>query len=190
MKLTGGKKWGEVEKFGRKCSLSYKNVVPAHASSPPYIFYLKPDFIKIYKLKSVTFSTDLRTISYRTLGVHSLLYINKVNMKIVTNVKGVTDFGKRSINDSLYEYSQHYPRVEKGDILLYYYPQDNAMGIYIADRELEYYSRDGFQYCRGTMIRYSKSAMEFCEELQQTDPQVALAVIKELQDISEKYSKQ
>ena len=43
-----------------------------------------------------------------------------MNMKIVTKVKGKDDFGREKISGNVWKYSHHYPRVSKGDYILYY----------------------------------------------------------------------
>lgn len=82
-------------------------------------------------------------------------------MKITTMIKDVDDFGREQINGNLYRYSQHYPRVEKDDIILYFFPKNRAVGIYEVKEETEFYSKDGFQFCSGKMIRFNGEAHEF-----------------------------
>ena len=108
-------------------------------------------------------------------------------MNIITKVKGVDDFGKEKISGNLFQYSHHYPRTSKGDFLIYFYPKNNAIGIYQAKEELEYYNKDGFQYCRGTMARYDKSALEFIEFIKTKNIELAKTSEKVINNLFEKY---
>ena len=75
-------------------------------------------------------------------------------MSIIVKVRGVDDFGKEPINSRLSRYSQHYPRPKVNDIMVYYIPKGTngpSVGIYQVKEETEYYYKDGFQYCTGTM---------------------------------------
>lgn len=84
-------------------------------------------------------------------------------MNIVTKIKGKDDFGKKKIGGNVFEYSHHIPRMVKNDFIIYYYPETKAIGIYQVTSEEEFYEKDGFQYCRGRMARYEKSAAEFVD---------------------------
>jgi len=94
-------------------------------------------------------------------------------MSIVTKVKNKDDFGKRKIGGNVYEYSHHYPRMAKNDFLIYYYPENRAIGIYQVTAEEEFYEKDGFQYCRGRMARYEKSAAEFVDFIKERNAKLA-----------------
>jgi hypothetical protein len=107
--------------------------------------------------------------------------------KIITNVKDVDDFGKKQLNENTYEYSQHFPRVIENDILIYYYPKINALGIYQATKELEYYYKDGFQYCRGLMIKYQGSGEQFIELIKSRDIETGNMIEKTIYDLVSKH---
>jgi hypothetical protein len=109
-------------------------------------------------------------------------------MKIVTKVKGIDDFGKEKISGNVFKYSHHHPRINEGDFLIYFYPKDNAIGIYQAKEELEYYYKDGFQYCSGKMYRYEKSALDFIEWIKSKNVELADTFEKTMNDLIEKYS--
>ena len=111
------------------------------------------------------------------------------NMKIVTKVKGVDDFRKEKMSGNVFKYSHHYPRINEGDFLIYFYPKDNAIGIYQAKEELEYYYKDGFQYCSGKMCRYEKSLIEFIEWVESIDSKSALTFSKIVDGLIQRYSK-
>jgi hypothetical protein len=74
--------------------------------------------------------------------------------KLVLKRRGVDDFGREQINGRLFQYSQHHPRVSPGDIILYFDKKERNLGMYIVIKETEYYYKDGFQYCKGTMNRF------------------------------------
>lgn len=109
-------------------------------------------------------------------------------MKIVAKVKGVDDFGKERLSGNIYQYTHSYPRIAEGDFLIYFYPKDNALGIYQAKDELEYYYDDGFQYCRGKMCRYEKTPLDFFEWIKSKDLELARAFEKTINDLINKHS--
>lgn len=84
-------------------------------------------------------------------------------MQIVLKVKNIHDFGKKKLKGNMYEYEHDFPRINKGDFLIYFYPENNAIGVYKAIKETEYYLKDGFQNCKGIMERFELSAIEFIE---------------------------
>lgn len=110
-------------------------------------------------------------------------------MKIVTKVKGIDDFGKERVRGNLFQYSHHYPRVNDGDFLIYFYPEDKAIGIYQAKEETEYYSKDGFQYCSGKMHRYEKDPMDFIEWIKSTNVALALEFENTMNGLIAKHPK-
>lgn len=87
-------------------------------------------------------------------------------MNVNIFVKGKDDFGREKINGNVFQYSQHYPRPKHGDLQIYIFPKDNAVGIYEVREELEHYlDGEGFQYCRGTMVRWGGQPVEYVEAL-------------------------
>jgi len=108
-------------------------------------------------------------------------------MAIITKVKGYDDFGKRILSGHNYEYEHHYPRVNKGDILVYYYPKDNAMGIYIAGEETEYYNKDGFQYCKGDMVRCGNSPLDALNNIKSQNTKLGEQLENVMNEIAQKY---
>ncbi len=94
--------------------------------------------------------------------------------KVVLMRRGEDDFGREIIKLPKYKYSQHAPRVKKGDLMLYWDKKDQTLGMYTVDDETEYYYKDGFQYCEGTMTRFDGGdTVKFHETLIARDPKLA-----------------
>jgi len=109
-------------------------------------------------------------------------------MKIVTFVKGHDDFGREKISGNVYEYSHHYPRINNGDLLLYYFPQGGALGIYQTKEELEHYSDvEGFQYCRGKICRWEGKQLEFVDLMKAQNLAIGNDLEKTICDLLDKY---
>lgn len=108
-------------------------------------------------------------------------------MKIVTKVKGVDDFGREKISGNVFKYSHHYPRINEGDFLIYFYPKDNMLGIYLAKEELEYYFKDGFQFCSGKMCRYEKTPLDFIKMMKSKNIELGELFEKTINDLIDKY---
>lgn len=109
-------------------------------------------------------------------------------MRIVTKVKGEDDYGRVKLYGNVYQYGHSYPRVEKGDFILYYSPTENSLGIYQVKEETEYYFKDGYQYCEGNMIRFKKAPMDFINLIEKTDPSLAMVFINTIENLIEKHS--
>lgn len=108
-------------------------------------------------------------------------------MSIYTNVKDVNDFGKRKIVNNLYEYEQRHARPKQGDLIVYYYPNDNMLGVYQVTKELEYYNKDGYEYSRGEMLRVERSAEQLINDLKKTHLGFANELEKVIIDLINKY---
>ena len=110
-------------------------------------------------------------------------------MKLITKVKDVDDFGKAKISGNLYQYSHHYPRVEPQDFIIYYYPADNMMGIYQVTKETEAYSKDGFTYYEGEMLRSEKSIQEFVDSTKRHNLEAGKIFEKTILDLMKNYGR-
>ncbi len=107
--------------------------------------------------------------------------------KIVSFIKGRDDFGKKQIRGDTWEYEHHNPRLVPGDIVLYFYPNGNCLNIYTVDKELEYYYKDGFSYCRGEMTRVTESAQDFVNRVGQTSKVQSKNLVKIIDETVLKY---
>jgi len=109
-------------------------------------------------------------------------------MSIHTFVKDVNDFGKKPIQNNLYEYEQHSPRPNVGDTLIYFYPNENKLGIYTVTKELEFYKdREDFTYCRGEMLRCERTPEQVIDDLKKTHLGFAMELQKTIIDLLKKY---
>lgn len=110
-------------------------------------------------------------------------------MKIVTKIKGVDSFGRRNINNNVCEYQLHYPRMEENDILIYYYPQENVIGIYQVTEELSYFNKDDLQVCTGLMNRINPGSLANCiANIERQNFGLAKKLVGILNKMFEKYS--
>lgn len=111
-------------------------------------------------------------------------------MKIVSKIKGVDDFGKEIINTNVAKYEHHYPRMQKNDILIYYYPKENAIGLYQVTNELTYYYKDGFQHTSGLMNKLNKGTFHDCiANIESQNYNLAKEIVHKIDEILEKYNK-
>lgn len=108
-------------------------------------------------------------------------------MRIVTKVKGEDDYGRVMLYGNVYQYEHAYPRVEKGDFILYYSPTEKSLGIYQVKEETDYYNKDGYQYCQGEMIRFKKTPMDFINLVEKTDPNLARVFVNTIENLISKY---
>lgn len=112
-------------------------------------------------------------------------------MSIIVKVKGVDDFGKQG-NGATATYQMHYPRPKKNDIMLFYYPTTNALGIYQMKEETSCYEdREGFSHYEGVMRRLNLDAgiEATVTMIKQQQPELGNAVEQELIAILNKYQK-
>lgn len=110
-------------------------------------------------------------------------------MKIVTKVKGIHEFGKKSITNNVCEYELFSPRMCENDILIYYYPQEEVIGIYQVTKELSYFNKDDLQVCRGLMNRLNTGTLGECiTDIGKQNFALAKTLIDVINKMFDKYS--
>lgn len=110
---------------------------------------------------------------------------------IHTFVKGIDDFGKVAVNNTTGRYKLHYPRPRKNDILIFFYPKTNSVGLYQMTEETEYYYKEGFQYVEGLMhnIYQNKDTTEVMKGLIKNFPKLGHQINNKINEVIEKHFK-
>ena len=109
-------------------------------------------------------------------------------MRIISKIKGVDDFGKETINKYVSKYEHHYPRMQENDILIYYYPKDNAIGLYQVEKELTYYYKDGFQHTTGLMNKLNLGTIQECiADIERQNYDLAKEIVQKVMEIFKRY---
>jgi hypothetical protein len=94
-------------------------------------------------------------------------------MNIATKVKGIDDFGKTIVRKGVYRYEHSCPIMKENDFLIYFYPNENSVGIYQVTGEISFYYKDGFQMCSGNMYRYPTTPEETINKIGVNNPVLA-----------------
>lgn len=93
---------------------------------------------------------------------------------ILTFVKDVNEFGKKLLSSDLFQYEHYSTRVYKGDLLIYFYPENNSLGIYEAQEETNSFVRDDLKWYEGKMIHLNHTCtpIECLNKIKAKDSQI------------------